>query len=222
MRISNLNYQVGEFTLHVDDLKLDQPQIYALCGDNGAGKSTLLKLIGQLLPISPQVIDYTPLTLNQLTMVFQKPYIFHQSVRANLSYPLTVRKQVNETLVDEYLSKIGLMEKQHLLATKLSYGEKQKLALARALIIRPQMILLDEPFANLDHQTTRFFIDWIKTIQTVNPIQWILVSHHWPHIEALADQVIVIDQGQTTHYPSINQALNQSEFLKQTLMKVGN
>jgi ABC-type multidrug transport system ATPase subunit len=221
MKISNLHYQIGDFTLTIDQLHLTKPIIYAVCGENGAGKSTLLKVISQLLPIKQGTIDYHPYTINDLTMVFQKPYILHRSVKDNLLYPLQLRNKADLQLVDNYLRMIGLQDKQHLLANKLSYGEKQKLALARALIFQPKVVLLDEPFANLDYQTTIFFIEWIKKIQQSNPIQWILVSHHWPHISALANEVIVIDHGHTLHYSSLDQAVTQSQVIQQALMKAG-
>ncbi|EXI74048.1 MAG TPA: ABC transporter ATP-binding protein [Candidatus Accumulibacter phosphatis] len=162
--------------LAIDDLNLSAGKSYVLTGENGSGKSTLLRLLagieapdggsgcfeGRPFGWKP----YPDWLRRQLTYVHQQPYLFHSSIADNIAYGLRARgvaRGERERLVDDALSWARL---RHLLDTppaRLSGGEKQRLALARAWVLRPKLLLLDEPTANLDADSRQQTIELLRT-----------------------------------------------------------
>jgi len=148
--IEGLEHPVGNVTLRADRLALDAGQIYVLHGPNGAGKSTLLKIIaGLVVPARGRVArNAAPITL-----VHQQPYLFRGTLRRNVAFGLHARRIPRgecARLVDNALRCMGLELLAERSAQMLSGGEQQRAALARALVLRPSVLLLDEPTANLD------------------------------------------------------------------------
>jgi tungstate transport system ATP-binding protein len=130
-------------------------------GPNGAGKTTLLKVLHGVERISRGTLDWAvPDDVSRQTQayVFQSPIMLRRSVRQNLAYPLELLRLPKAEIavrVAEWAQKIGLQDALEFPAPRLSGGEKQKLALGRALIRRPEVLFLDEPCANLDGRSTR-------------------------------------------------------------------
>lgn len=195
MKISRLIVKQGDFTLDIRDVGFDCGLVHVISGDNGVGKSTLLKGIADLIKAEVKDIDYQGLAFKDMTMLFQKPYILNRSVRDNLVYPLRLRGLVDEVLVDTYLNDFALMAKRDQNALSLSFGEKQRLAFARALIFSPKLVLMDEPFANLDLSTYQLISQKIQAIQKNQAITWLCVSHDVRQIEELGDRVWLLAQG---------------------------
>jgi tungstate transport system ATP-binding protein len=162
--------------LAIDELSLSAGESCVLTGENGSGKSTLLRILagidapdggtgcfdGRPFGWHP----YPDWLRKQVTYVHQQPYLFHSSVIDNVTYGLRARgvpRAERERRVDEALSWARLC---HLLATppaRLSGGEKQRLALARAWVLRPRLLLLDEPTASLDADSRRQTIELLRT-----------------------------------------------------------
>lgn len=147
---------IGPVTL---DLPADGFTI--IVGPNGSGKTTLLRIMHGVERLSEGAVTWAvpdAEARHEQAYVFQTPIMLRRSVAENLRYPLklqSVPKPQIEADVRKWVDRIGLSDAMDLSATRLSGGEKQKLALARALIRKPQVLFLDEPCANLDGASTR-------------------------------------------------------------------
>ncbi len=150
----------GRRVLDIDRLDIGRGEVLALVGPSGAGKSTLLRLLnflerpsGGTLEFDGTVIDgRVPLEQQRrVTTVFQRPALLHRSVAANIAYGLKLRgAKLPAAELERWLERLGLTHLERQSAPKLSAGEQQRVALARGLVLRPDVLLLDEPTANLD------------------------------------------------------------------------
>ena len=169
-------------------LDIEEGQFYSLLGPSGCGKTTLLRLIaGFEKPTSGQVfIDNNSMegiepNLRPTNMVFQNYAIFpHLNVEENVAYGLR-NKRENKTkqnnLVDEALELVGLSGLNKRSANALSGGQKQRVALARALILKPKVLLLDEPLSALDKKLREQMQSELRHLQRAVGITFILVTH---------------------------------------------
>ena len=192
----NLKKIQGTFSLSIENLQIKTPGIYGLIGPNGCGKSTTAKLLcGILTPDSGEIA--IELDSVDITMITQKPYIMDSTVFNNLAYPLQLRgRKGYKPLCDEYLEKIGFLERKNQRARALSGGEKQKLALLRAMIFRPRLIILDEAMTELDLDSIELFEGMILERQKVDPVIWIIISHQLVQISQLCDYIFFMANGQ--------------------------
>ena len=168
MSLHNIRVKLSEsFSLSVENLTLQSGGIYALTGPNGAGKSTLLRVLALLLAPQSGSIEVhgdTSETLakqrQSVTLVEQSPYLFDGSVLDNLSYALKLRgidgKERNNR-IRETLTNVGLDGFAQRKVRELSGGEIQRVALARALALKPELLLLDEPTANIDSNSLQAY-----------------------------------------------------------------
>lgn len=196
MKISNLRKEFGAFSLDIQSLDLAPGRIYGLIGANGCGKSTLLKLLAGVLKPDGGSIDYEGLCPQDITMLSRKPYLLHDTVYQNLIYPLKLRKiKPRREMVDHWLALMGLADKRAQYAPNLSGGEQQKLALARALIFDPKLILLDEGLSNMDIESVAQVEALIRSRQQEAPLTWLVVNHQLSQIERLCDEVCFMDGG---------------------------
>jgi len=150
----------GRCVLDIPAFQIRQGEVLAVIGPSGAGKSTLLRLLNFLEQPSQGRLDFegAPVSADiglekrrRVTTVFQRPVLLKRSVAANLKFGVSLRGQKLQTdQLDEWLDRLGLTELRQQSAAKLSAGEAQRVALARALLMAPDVLLLDEPTANLD------------------------------------------------------------------------
>ena len=181
----------------------------ALVGPTGSGKTVLLRLIDLLEKPSSGKIYFEGYNANESTnrrletrrqigMVFQKPLAFKASVYDNVAYGLKIRGKTEniENKVKEILETIGLKGYENRNALKLSGGETQRLALARAMITDPKLLLLDEPTANLDPISTKKMEELILKINSELETTLIMTTHDLSQGQELADRMVILSNGQ--------------------------
>ena len=199
------------------DLTVERGEILGLIGPTGSGKTTLLRLInlldepstGSILFDGRMVSGKTEKELlsarRKMAMVFQKPVMFKASVEANVSYGLRMRGRADATdaaggkmsmsdRVEESLAAVGLSGYESRDANTLSGGETQRIALARALILQPDLLLLDEPTANLDPGSAAS-IDSLLQSLAGSRTAVILATHNMQQCRKLAGRVAVLQSG---------------------------
>jgi tungstate transport system ATP-binding protein len=192
--------------------------ITALIGPNGAGKSVTLRLIDGLLRPDGGSIRFgaRPSDTVRRAFVFQKPGLVRGSVRTNVALALvSLRLSRRETAerLDAALHEVGLRHRAEDAARKLSGGEQQRLALARALAVRPELLLLDEPTASLDPSATEAIEEIVAGMAGAGT-KVVLVSHNLGQVARLASDVLVLSQGKAVEHgpaPTVLTAPRTSE-----------
>lgn len=168
----------GKTICRIDQLTVDRGERVAIVGPNGSGKSTLLRVMAGLeKDFSGQC--RIGAGLHERVFVHQAPFLFRGSVAANVRYGLAARglnREARKQLVSEWLDRFGISELAGASVRRLSGGEARRTALARAMILRPQVLLLDEPLADLDDAGTELFINAMdavpeSTVVIASPIE---------------------------------------------------
>lgn len=212
MKIFDLEKTMGDFKLQIEHMEIEPGMVHGLIGSNGCGKTTLAKLIMGILPSDKGHIDYEGLTPRDITMTSQKPYLLHDTVYANVIYPLIIRGiRPDEREVEKLLEQCGLLEKKTQYARSLSSGEQQKLSFVRALIFRPQLIIVDETLSNLDPDSTELFEDIILEEQKKTPITFITISHQLVHMRRICDRIHFLDKGKLIAEGTVSELLLHPE-----------
>ena len=199
----------------LDSLSLDIPsgELTALLGPSGCGKTTTMKMIAGLLePTSGDVtFDGRSILRDKpesrgVVMVFQNYLLFpYMSVAANIGFGLKMRKVPKDQIasrVADMLSLVKLPDLGRRKPSELSGGQQQRVALARALIVRPKVLLLDEPLSNLDTHLRLEMRDLIRGLQKELGITTIFVTHDQEEAVVLADRVALILDGRLRQYGS--------------------
>lgn len=193
--------------LNINQLQIFQGEILGLVGPSGAGKSTLLRLLNFLesptegtilfkdVPFRPG--QKIPMALRRrVTTVFQQPHLLNRSVSANVQYGLRLRNNSNShARVEAALEQVGLQHIANQRARTLSGGEAQRVALARALVIEPDVLLLDEPTANLDPYNVSLIEKIITQSNRERKTTIVLVTHNIFQAKRLAQRVALLLDG---------------------------
>ncbi|MCB1754992.1 MAG: ATP-binding cassette domain-containing protein [Gammaproteobacteria bacterium] len=218
----------GKPLLHNIDLTLEQGSVTIVMGPNGAGKSLFLKLMhGLLEPSEGQVLCAgEPLAAHhvlQQAMVFQRPVLLRRSVAGNIDFALGLRDKSGVGAGLELLRLVGLEDKSAQPARLLSGGEQQRLALARALALQPQVLFLDEPTANLDPASTHMIEEIVRRIHQ-NGTKIIFVCHDAGQAQRLGDEIVflhkgtVIEQQKAADFFSAPQSTAAADYLNGRLV----
>ncbi|OJI94715.1 tungstate transport system ATP-binding protein [Planktotalea frisia] len=187
----------GKVILGPVDLALNAPDITIILGPNGAGKTTLLRVLHGVERLSSGALTLSKpdaQARQEQAYVFQSPIMLRRTVRANLAYPLELigtAKPVIAQRVETWAERIGLADALDRHAPRLSGGEKQKLALARALIREPDVLFLDEPCANLDGRSTREIETLLKDAH-LRGTQIIMTTHDLGQARRMASDVVFL------------------------------
>ena len=192
--LNNLNLNVSEGEFHV------------LLGPTGSGKTTLLSIIAGLIKqdkgsvlIGNRNVDHISPGKRGIGFVFQNYALFsHLTVFENIAYGLRVNKEKEEEIVKKvcfFLQKFHLADISHKYPHQLSGGQKQKVALVRALAIKPDILLMDEPMSNLDAPTRENIGDELKGIHREMKTTTLYVTHNQSEAVRLGDHISVMNQG---------------------------
>jgi sulfate transport system ATP-binding protein len=207
IEIRNVRKTFGDFVA-LDDVSVSVPtgRLTALLGPSGGGKSTLLRVVAGLeVPDSGEIEiegrDATnlPARRRNVGFVFQHYAAFkHLTVARNVAFGLEIRRTPKAEIaerVDELLRLVHLESFAHRLPSQLSGGQRQRMALARALAIRPSVLLLDEPFGALDAKVRKELRDWLRRLHDEIPVTTVFVTHDQEEALEVADEIVVVNEG---------------------------
>ncbi|HOG29391.1 MAG TPA: phosphate ABC transporter ATP-binding protein [Vicinamibacterales bacterium] len=202
--LQGIRHRYGDRTvLEIDRLEIAAGRTLGVVGPSGAGKSTLLRLLQGLerpaegeIRVDGELFPYpAPLALaRRITTVFQRPAMLDRSVRDNVTFGLRLRGKAEEPVVDALLERLGLAPLARADARKLSGGETQRVALARALAVEPDVLLLDEPAANLDPAHVALVEALIRDVQA-RGTTIVLVTHNTHEARRLAHDTLLLLDG---------------------------
>lgn len=234
--LGNIQLKKDDFVLETGDFELSLTGVTAIFGQSGSGKTTFLRALAGFEESTTGNVRFgdddwlkshqsMPVHKRNLAYVFQDASLFsHLNVEKNLSYGLkrsrSSLKITFEQVVD-WLNLGGLLERS---VNHLSGGEKQRVAIGRALLSQPKILMMDEPLASLDITAKRQIMPYLEKLRDELSIPILYISHSSEEVERLADTVVFMEQGKITAIESIEQALNnkntplyQQEELKSVL-----
>ncbi len=211
----------GAEVLSIDHLDVFRGEVLAVVGPSGSGKTTLLRLLNFLEPPSSGAIECSgyrigpqgrvPLALQRrVTTVFQHSILLDRTVRANVAFGLSLRGQrrANEQ-VNAALQSVGLLDLADRRARTLSGGEAQRVALARALVLEPEVLLLDEPTANLDPANVSMIEDIARRVNEERGTTIVLVTHNVFQARRLAHRVAFLLAGALVEVEEVGRFFNE-------------
>lgn len=196
----------GNLVLRDINLRIEPGEFFVLLGASGSGKSSLLRIIAGLIRdfrgevlLDGRDAAGIPPHLRNIGMVFQDYALWpHMSVRDNIAYGLVERRLPKPEIrdrVNRVLEQVGLAEFADRRPSQLSGGQQQRAAVARAIVIEPRVLLLDEPFSNLDHGLRAQLRHELRALQRNLGITTVFVTHDQEEAMAMADRMAVIDNG---------------------------
>jgi tungstate transport system ATP-binding protein len=204
VKVRNLKkYYKENLVLDIADYTFKEGQIIGLRGPNGVGKSTLLNIIAGLDPQFEGEVLYDGKPLDEkiqkeITEVFQKPFLFKRKVKDNIKYPMLLRRLDKVEIERRTLELAKALDIEDLLnkrGNQLSGGEAQKVALARALVIRPKLLLLDEPTSSIDEEAMITIENCILNFHKQSNATIIIVTHDAIQSDRICDEVVFLERG---------------------------
>ena len=207
IRVSDVSKAFGSLKA-IDSLSLDVQtgSLVALLGPSGCGKSTLLRMIAGLETLDEGRIfingsDATelPVQRRNVGFVFQHFALFkHRTVRDNIGFGLELRglnpARIRER-VEELLSLVQMQDYGDRYPSQLSGGQRQRVSLARALAVKPDVLLLDEPFSALDAKVRKELRAWLRNLHEQTNVTTVIVTHDQEEAMEVADKIVVINEG---------------------------
>jgi len=204
--IGNLSIRLPEFSIQNVSLSIESGDFFVLLGPTGAGKSLVLEAIAGLVPIAEGAIrlhgieiTHLPPEKRDLSIVYQDGALFpHLTVEANIAFGLRYKKkEVPEpcSQVQHLMERLGITHLKHRKPATLSGGEKQRTALARALAVKPKILLLDEPLSALDPATRSDITELLSELHKEENMTCLMVTHDFTEARSLGNAMAVINNG---------------------------
>lgn len=211
IKVNNLKKKFGKLEVLKDiDMKVNKGEIVAILGPSGSGKSTLLRCLNLLeTPTGGDVVFDGKNILDKksdinkvredIGMVFQNFNLFNNmSVMDNITLALTKVKKMDKTSAEkigaQLLNRVGLLEKKDAFPAQLSGGQKQRIAIARALAMKPKVMLFDEPTSALDPEMVKEVLDVMKELANEG-MTMVVVTHEIGFAKEVATKVVFMDEG---------------------------
>ena len=216
----------GRCVLAIDRLDIRAGELLAIVGPSGAGKSTLLRLLNFLEEPDQGTITFDGVECSsnfkptielrrKVTTVFQRPLLLNRNVGANVRLGLGYRGEHNsKAITTAALNQVGMLEFADQTARSLSGGEAQRVALARAIVLEPEVLLLDEPTANLDPYNVGVIETTIKELNRDNGTTLVMVTHNIFQARRLADRVALLMEGQFIEISNVKQFFDHPEDIR--------
>ena len=219
----------GRTVLENISLEIGDGEIVSILGPSGCGKTTLLNLILGLVEADAGTIEYNgeditalPMEKRGFNIVFQDYALFpHLNVYKNITYGLRNKPYIStEQEVEELIDLLGLREHLSKRIDQLSGGQKQRVALARTMVMKPKILLLDEPLSALDGVIKESIKDRIKTIAREYHLTTIIVTHDPEEALTLSDRVLIIEQGTISQYAKPEEIVHQpkNDFVRKFIL----
>jgi len=198
LHIKNIKYQYKNTKdTYTYTLECKPSEVVAILGQSGSGKSTLLDIIAGF--IEPKTGSVTiddielldkPIEKRPITILFQKHNLFeHLSVQKNILLGIDKKLKESKSKIEAILKEVGLEAHEHKLASELSGGQQQRVALARVLMRRAPILLLDEPFSGLDDATRIEMLELVQEITQAHQLHTLMVTHDLDDCERIANHV---------------------------------
>ena len=216
IKLRSVSFQkLGNNLIDNISLSINSKGITIILGPNGAGKSILMRLLHGLEKPSSGEVLFNGINLNNTirlkqAMVFQNAVLLRRTVIENLSFVASLQRPKQTSNLNKLLQEVGLYEKKNLPARRLSGGEKQRLSLARALVSRPELLLLDEPTASLDPYSVQMIETLLIKLRNQNT-KIIFITHDLNQARRLAEDIIFIHKGKLEAYQSARVFFNNPE-----------
>ena len=208
LRASNISKSYhGDRVLRNASYSFNKSGVYVLTGPNGSGKSTFLRICalldepdsGEISFLSDGKSLMNDIAMRRrITLLLPKIGVFNTSVFKNVAYGLKIRGHKSDGIkekVDKALDFVGLAHKKYQKAITLSSGETQRLGIARALVIDPEILFLDEPTASIDQKNTEIIEDIILRMKNYHKTTVIMTTHDMQQARKLADYLMVMNNG---------------------------
>ncbi len=212
------------------NLSINTGEIVSILGPSGSGKTTLLNIILGIVDTDSGVIEFdgeditdVPMEKRQFNIVFQDYALFpNLNAYNNIVYGLKNNPSIStKSEVNELIKILGLKEHLNKSIDQLSGGQKQRVALARTMVMKPKVLLLDEPLSALDGVIKESIKDRIKTIAKQFNLTTIIVTHDPEEALTLSDKVLIINEGTISQYAKPEEIINKPDnsFVKEFILR---
>lgn len=215
-----------KMVLNKINLQLNQNEVLSILGKSGSGKTTLLKIIagleqanqGQVL-VAGQEVTNVAAHRRKIVYLYQESLLFpHLNVFDNVAFGLRLKKKLSKAdklsiqqKTEAMLEALGLANEAYKMPYEISGGQKQRVSFGRALIIKPRLLLLDEPFGSLDPHTRQQMQQLLKDMIAQHQITGIFVTHDIKEALLMGNQVALMQQGQLHTYASVREFIADKE-----------